>query len=428
MTELERKTTRLKNNSLEKPLRVLMVAACPFPWPRGTPVRIQRLAQALVEEGHEVDVLTYHLGKTNTKLPFNVYRTANVFYYHRVSAGPSFTKLFVLNPMLVRNLLKIGKKGEYDIIHAHHIEGVMVSLFARAMGLKLPIVYDAHTLVGSELLDYGPPIGAGIKHYIGDLLDHSFARRAESVIAVTDSIKSEFLNRGSQPESHIYVIPNGIEEKFIQRAAKARSDHAANAAEENTDDVAGMVATDQLAPVFMYAGNTAAYQGIDSMLKAFALVVKKLPKASLKIITNESFAKYRALAFSLGITDKISISDVKVEKLPSALIQADVLLNPRTRCTGIPQKLLNYLAAGRPVVSFAGSAKIVTDRIDVLVVEDGNIQAFANSMLELAVNPDLGKTLAAAGVKSMQAGYSWRSTARKTLVVYHDTLARYAAK
>ena len=381
-------------------------------------MRIQRLAEALVEEGHTVDVITYHLGKSSENLPFKVFRIANVFYYNRVSAGPSFSKLFVLYPMLVHSLLKIGKTGDYDIIHGHHIEGVMVASAARVMGLNLPIVYDAHTLVGSELLDYGPAIGASIKRFLGRFLDHFFARRADSVIAVTDDIKDEFVTHDSQPADRIHVISNGIEEDFILRAEKARREYAACIEKENV--IAG-----KHAPIFMYAGNTAAYQGIDLMLKAFALVAQQLPDAQLKILTHESFTDYLALSDSLGITDKLSILDVLLEDLPAMLVQADVLLNPRTRCAGIPQKLLNYMAAGRPVVSFAGSAKIVIDRVDGLVVENGNIHAFSEAMLELVFNTKLGDTIAAAGLKSMQTRHSWNSAAKQTLAVYYDTLTRH---
>jgi glycosyltransferase involved in cell wall biosynthesis len=324
-------------------------------------------------------------------------------------------------------------------------------------------------LVGSEFLDYGPPIGARIKHYIGNFLDHHFARKADSVIAVTDSIKAEFLKRDDQPADQIYVIPNGIEEDFIQRAAQAESDivesikaesiKAESSKNELKSDESNVDESTQIeleaaesnvtasldegqaeiqsatqsvmqntAPVFMFAGNMAAYQGIDLMLKAFALVVKTLPDAKLKILSHEPFSSYQALADSLGLSENLSLEDIKLNELPAMLVHADVLLNPRTRCTVIPQKLLNYIAAGRPVVSFSGSAKIVTDRVDGLIVENGNVQAFAAAMLELVNNPVLGKTLAAAGLRSMQVRYSWRSAARKTLTVYSDTLSKYAEK
>jgi len=399
-----------------------MIAACPFPWPRGTPIRIQRLAEALVQQGHKVDVVTYHLGESSNRLPFHVYRIKKVFYYNRVSAGPSFTKLFVLDPMLTFCTLKVGKTNHYDIIHAHHIEGAMTAITARILGLKLPIVYDAHTLVGSELLDYDPQIGSTLKRLVGNFLDHKFARMADSVIAVTDNIKAAFLARGSQPANQIYVISNGIEDDFIRRAKQARHDFDASITETNTT----YVSVD--APLFLFSGNTAAYQGIELMLKAFALVLQRIPGARLRILTNEPFTEYQPLAESLGIVDSLSISNVELDELPASLVQADVLLNPRTRCAGIPQKLLNYMAAGRPVVSFAGSAKIITDRVDGLVVKNGDTRAFADAILELVENRELSRELSEAALELVMTRYSWSSAAKQTQSVYRDTLARYAEK
>jgi glycosyltransferase involved in cell wall biosynthesis len=408
-----------KESKLGSKKRVLMIAACPFPWPRGTPVRIQHLAEALVQEGNIVDVVTYHLGKSIGKLPFRVYRISNVHYYHRVSAGPSITKLLVLNPMLIHLLIKISKTRRYDIIHAHHIEGLMIALTARILGLKLPIVYDAHTLIGTELINYGLQIGSHFKRLVGEFLEYNLARWADSVIAVTDTIKAAFEKNGIQSKNQIYVIPNGVEDSFIQRAQQAMRDFTKSEFEETT------VTSRMAAPVFMFSGNTAAYQGIDLMLKAFALVLQRIPGAQLRILTHESFIEYQPLVKSIGISDKLSIMDVDLEELPGMLVQADVLINPRTKCAGIPQKLLNYMASGRPVVSFEGSAKIVTNRVNGLVIKNGDIQGLADAMLELVINRELGRTLSENALNLILARHSWSSAAKQTLEVYWDTLAKY---
>jgi len=411
-----------KGRRQQMPLRILMLAACPFPWPRGTPIRIQRLAEALTQKGHKVDVVTYHLGQSADSLPFQVHRIAKVAYYRRVSAGPSLTKLFLLNPMLLRLSLKVAKNADYNIIHAHHIEGVMTALAARTFfGLKLPIVYDAHTLVGSELQDYALLIGSGFKRLLGNFMDHYLARRADSIIAVTDSIKTAFVANATQSAERIYVISNGIEDDFIRRADQARHKLAQTAIEEE-------VRKKRDAPVFIFAGNAAAYQGIELMLKAFTLVLQRFPAARLRILSNESFAKYQTLLDKLGIADKVSISNVTLDELPALLVQADVLLNPRSRCAGIPQKLLNYIAAGRPTVSFAGSSKIITDRVDGLVVENDDVHAFADAMLELVENHDLARSLSDAALNQLLVRHHWHSVAKQTEVVYRDTLARYAEK
>ena len=322
--------------------------------------------------------------------------------------------------MLLRLLLKVAQKGDYDIIHAHHIEGVMTALAARALGLKMPVVYDAHTLAGSELQDYAPKIGVGVKRKIGNFLDHYLARRADSVIAVTDSIKKAFLANATQPEKRMYVISNAIEDDFIRRADKARQELAQTATEEEVKR------KKRDAPMFTFAGNGAAYQGIEPMLRAFALVLQRFPAARLRILSDESFAEYQTLLDELGIVDNVSIANVALDALPAMLVQADVLLNPRSRCAGIPQKLLNYMAAGRPTVSYAGSSKIITDRVHGLVVENDDVQAFADAMLELAENNDLAASLGDAALNLLLERHNWHSVATQTEVVYRDTMARYA--
>jgi glycosyltransferase involved in cell wall biosynthesis len=378
------------------------------------------LAEALTEQGHKVEVVTYHLGQSADSLPFRVHRIAKVAYYRRVSAGPSLTKLLLLDPMLLRLLLKVAKNGDYDIIHAHHIEGVMAALAARALGLKLPVVYDAHTLAGSELQDYALKIGVGVKRQIGNFLDHYLARRADSVITVTDSIKKAFIANATQSEKRMHVISNAIEDDFIRRAEQARQKLAQTATEGEGKR------KKQDAPVFTFAGNGAAYQGIEPMLRAFALVLQRFPAARLQILSDESFAEYQTLLDELGIVDHVSIANVALDALPAMLVQADVLLNPRSRCAGIPQKLLNYMAAGRPTVSFAGSSKIITDRVHGLVVENDDVQAFADAMLELAENHDLAGSLGDAALNLLLVRHNWRSVATQTEVVYRETMARYA--
>ena len=46
------------------PLRVAMVAACPFPSLRGSQVLIRDLAQSLADRGHEVHLVTYPEGES----------------------------------------------------------------------------------------------------------------------------------------------------------------------------------------------------------------------------------------------------------------------------------------------------------------------------------------------------------------------------
>src|SRR5690242_4427588 len=83
-------------------LRVAVVAACPFPWPRGTPIRIERIADAVARRGHAVHVVTYHLGEDSGNSPFRVHRIRDVPTYRRTGPGPTLRKLLQLDPLLAR--------------------------------------------------------------------------------------------------------------------------------------------------------------------------------------------------------------------------------------------------------------------------------------------------------------------------------------
>jgi hypothetical protein len=110
-----------------RPLRIAMIAACPFPSPRGTPIRIFRMAEALAHLGHEVHVATYHIGDDTGPLPFEVHRIPHVSFYRRSDPGPTYGKLMVLDPLLGRSLRRLIRTARFDVIHAHHYEGLLVA-------------------------------------------------------------------------------------------------------------------------------------------------------------------------------------------------------------------------------------------------------------------------------------------------------------
>src|SRR5262245_41390288 len=159
--------------------RIAMVAACPFPHARGTPVRILRMSEALAALGHEVHVVTYHLGDGAAERAFRVHRTRELTTYRQFGPGPTLGKLLVLDPLLIARLGDILRDFPIDVIHAHHYEGLLVAVAARGVssfrrgrrGARVPVIYDAHTLLASELPYYGPSLPAQLKRSLGLRLD-----------------------------------------------------------------------------------------------------------------------------------------------------------------------------------------------------------------------------------------------------------------
>jgi glycosyltransferase involved in cell wall biosynthesis len=368
-------------------LNIVMVAACPFPARRGTPTRILRLAEALGHRGHRVNVVTYHLGDPLGDVPFSVTRIADIPFYRRLQAGPNYRKLWV-DWKLAGEIRAVLQQGPVDLVHAHHYEGFLAALIG-CRGRSLPIVYDAHTMLESELPHYRLGMPAIVKRALGRLLDDHIPQRAAHVMAVSDLIRTALIARGTVLPERITTVPNGVE--FAHFATAARAAHREAGARRRV----------------IFTGNLAPYQGINLMLKAFAKVVRALGDIELHIVTGDTFQPYRPLALALGVNHLLRFSPDDFRSLPLHLAAADVALNPRGHCAGVPMKLLNYMASGRAVVSCAGSARHLEHGHSGWIVPDGDVDGLAGGMVELLTNRELASRLGTTAEAVMRDTFSW---------------------
>ncbi|HYP19830.1 MAG TPA: glycosyltransferase family 4 protein [Chloroflexia bacterium] len=389
-------------------LKIAMLAACPFPWARGTPARVLRLSEALCERGHEVHVVTYHLGDRSVALPFQVHRIPRLPTYRKTAPGPSLQKLALLDPLLALTLRRVLRQERIDVIHAHHYEGLLVSAWAQMGTARLPIVYDAHTTLESELPSYGPPLAGALKARVGREIDRWLPGRAGHIVAVTEQIRERLVQVAGVPAGRVTVAPNGVE---LERFAQSRS------ARRRGGDGAGQVYT------LGYAGNLAPYQGIDLLLLAAKKVLDVRRDVRLVVATGSPTAKWEAEARRLGIGAHVEFANPDLDALPGVLAGFDVALNSRPYCDGIPSKLLNYMAAGKPIVSFQGSARGV--REDALLAVPGEAaEAFAAAVLRLLDEPDLARCLGERALRAAMEDHSWARTAEIVEGVYMRTLGR----
>lgn len=383
--------------------RVLMIAACPFPAPRGTPVRILRMAESLALRGHDVQVATYHLQQDAGPLPFKVHRIPRVPTYNRMEPGPSYQKLAVVDPLLAGMVFRLAWTLRPDIIHAHHYEGLLCALPAHHL-LGIPVVFDSHVLLHAELPYYDLKGLGRAKSRIGKFLDRHLSRRADHVVVVTSDMYSRLLADAVMTPERMTVAGNGVEDTFFAGRP-------------------GSFANDGVQKL-LFTGNLALYQGVDYMVQAFALLLRERPGLRLVISTGSELAEFEQLARDAGVLASIDFMHVPLAQLPDLIASADVCLNPRTQCPGIPQKLLNYMGAGGAVVSFAGSAKHLRDGDTALVVPDGDIQAFAGAVARLLDDAALRERLGQRARTYARANFSWQACAQLIEHVYDRVLAR----
>jgi glycosyltransferase involved in cell wall biosynthesis len=382
-----------------------MVAACPMPARRGTPLRIERLAEALTARGHPVELITYHVADAPQALGFPVHRIFRRALYWRMPVGPSLRKLVFYDPALAWKVTSVVAARRFDIVHAHHVEGLLAAQPARMRG-HLPLVYDAHTLLSAELPSYGPRPARQALRAMGHWLDGLLPKRADHVVAVTRDLRRRLIEAHGLAPERVSVVTNGVETEFFRVAPPPGADGAVR---------------------IIYTGTLAPYQDVELLLEAFAHARRVRADLRLCLSVSSPFAAHETLARSLGVREAIEVVHDRFGELPRRLAAAAIAVLPRTRCPGIPQKLLNYMAAGKAIVASAGSAKLLEHERTGLVIANGDAPAFARALLRLAADPELGAALGRSARETVEREYSWSRAAERLEGIYASLLASNAA-
>jgi glycosyltransferase involved in cell wall biosynthesis len=399
-------------------MRILVIAACPVPWPRGTPIRIHRMAEALVARGHEVHLATYPLGDDSVGVSYRLHRAGDPDTTLDPSPGPSLKKLFWLDPQLWRVVKRLLTEMSFDVIHAHHYEGLITALLARRYGPDVPIVYDSHTLLATELPHYRLRLPRNALAQFGAAVDRSLPPRADHIIAVTERMRQWFQDAASIPGRATLVDPQRRGARAFQSTRARRRRIVRQAQRRERPRTAHRV-----------RWQPGGVPGNRRVARCFRPATPHVRcDARLVLVTDSELGP-------VGAADRVSWASIRRRgrgkgristELPTHLGAADVLVNPRVDCDGIPQKLLNYMAAGRPIVSFAGSAPVLE--------HGGNAPGRAGRGHRLIRRGDpAGAALAGAGRRAralrarrdaVEATFSWQRVARDVESAYAKVIGR----
>lgn len=361
------------------------------------------MAQALHQAGHDVHVIAYPIGNLDQKLPFSVHRSLGLPFYRRTAPGADPLRLAFFLPALAATVARVVARERIDIVHAHHYEGLLAAWPAKRLR-GVPVIYDAHTTLAGELPYYRLGLPRGWTTAVGRALDARLPRLADHIVATSQHIAGELLQDGI-PNERVTVVGNGIEDAFVAGPAPERPI-------EGTGER------------IVYAGNLAGYQGIDTLLEAFALVARARPEARLVLLTNSTFDRFHALAEKLSIRERIDVEPAPPpHALGERLATATLLVNPRAECPGYPLKLLNYMAAGRPIVSFRDSARGLTQDKDAWLVDEPTSTALARGMLDVLNRPDGGAALGRSAREHVEAELTWSRVVASLEGVYRHVVS-----
>ena len=388
-----------------------MVAACPFPANHGTPGAIRELALHLSRQGHEVHVVTYPQFEDIPVDGLHIHRVRVPFMQPGpISIGPSLERL-LYDALLIPKLVQVIRRYRIDVIHAHNYEATLAGAMAKWLTWR-PLIYNGVTAMADELPTYRFIRPDALARWIGKTLDYIVPRLSDLLMVLSDELKDYLIEIGNK-EKKLLVVPPGVELDWLASGDGTR-----------VRDKLGLSAA---TPIVMYTGALEGFQRIDYLLQAMALVLRQVPEAVLVIVGNiinrKAQEAHLALAQQLGIANQLRFVDsAPIGELPDYLAAADVTVVPRPYCPGYPIKLLNYMAAGKPVVSFAGSAKSLCHEYSGYIAANEDVEDLAKGIVVLLQHPDEAKIMGARARASLEGVFDWPTLAAGVAESYRQLM------
>ncbi len=393
------------------------------PFIGGVPISIERLKNALMEQGHEVLVFAPQYD--------NAQEDSSVFRYG-IRLKHFIGGTVLPNPMDKR-IEKVFKEQHFDVIHVHHPMLIGRTAVYLSNKYHIPLVFTYHTryeqylcyLPGFRFLENRAKKGGRISNAILSFIQEKmvplylriFLYKCNTIITPTLGLQDYLLKQCKVKADKLAVLPTGIESSSFSVTQEEKNQIREQYDAENI-------------PLFVSVSRMAHEKNVEFLLNSIARVSKQYENLFRVLLIGDGPNKceYERLCEKLGISSIVKfVGTIENNQLAPYFAAADAFLfASKTETQGIV--ILEALAGGTPV--YAVDATGVRDLIKsgyngFLTVEEE--EKFASKVLDFLNHKDDRKTLS---MKALETALSYKeeTVAGSAIQIYNRAIANYSAK
>jgi sugar transferase (PEP-CTERM/EpsH1 system associated) len=329
-------------------------------------------------------------------------------YANCLRALPARTPLRVAyyrSPAFVQRIKEVIHRQKIDLVHGELIK-VVPALKAARESKNIPIVYDSvdcnSWFLQQQFETTRNPLKKAFTY--SELLKVCHYERRELTdfdqVIITGIIDRDRLERMIDFPHPVQVVGNGVDTGYFTPLSDPRTPNS-------------LVFCAKLD----YSPNAQAI--LYFCKKILPLVWKQRPDVRLTIVGNNPPPPVRAL----GSDERITVTGYVPDTRPY-IGTAFVALAPLLVAAGTQNKILEALAMGTPVVTFPDCCRALGAEDGIHLLTANEPQAFADAILNLLADPELGQRLGRAGRLFVTEHYTWAAAAQTLNRLYYDVMAR----
>ncbi len=385
-------------------MKILHIAPTPFFADRGCHMRILGEIRALQDQGHEIILTTYHLGRDVENL--EIRRIVNVPWYNKLEAGSSWHQIY-LDALLLFTTLKTCLYEKPDVIHGHLHEGAVIGKFASVLCSlgKIPVVFDVQGSLTDELETYGFFDKIKLLRPVFTLIEKMICRLPDYIVCSSESNEDMIKCRMNVSGDRVSPVPDAINSGFFSIAVE--------------DSFRDGLAIPDNKRVVIYTGSLMKSKGIDFLLDAIPKVMEKCSDVHFLVVgypVDQSVEKVQ----QLGVSDMVTFTGkTEFAQIPKYLSVACLAVDPKTDEAGEGSgKIINYMGAGLPIVCFdsVNNRKLLDG--SGVYADSGNVEDLAGKIVDVLSDDSLARSIGENNKKRVNELFSWDVNGKKLTQIY----------
>jgi glycosyltransferase involved in cell wall biosynthesis len=309
----------------------------------------------------------------------------------------------------LRLALQVRRERPIDIVHACNPPDLLflVALALRPGGTRF--VFDHHDLVPELFASRFP--GKRLLDRLVRMAERLTFATADAVISTNESYRRIAIERGKMAPDKVQVVRSAPD---LSRFLRQQPDSILRRGKPY---------------LLAYLGVMGAQDGVDYALRAVQLLRDEVGRDDFHCVfmgAGDALDELKLLSKQLGVSDIVEFSGWAGDDLiQRCLSTADVCISPDPLTpfndASTMNKVVEYMAMGRPIVSFDLVESRFTAGDAAIYVRHNDELAFARAIDSLLRDPQRRQRMGELGRRRVEEEFSW-AISRKALVQFYERL------